>query len=120
MATLALGSLQAFVNQNALKTYRSRYLRVADVKANEKVYAKFCSKQTMQSKLADIKMLNDNNIMWFYDVEAYKELGETVMQMVGLLLTNETYENNNTRRKPSSSVFRIFTLTPTICTPIKN
>ena len=95
VATLALGSLQAFVNQNALKTYRSRYLRVADEKANAKVYAKFCSKQTMQSKLADIKMLNDNNIMWFYDVEAYKELGETVMQMVGLLLTNETYKNSN-------------------------
>ena len=33
--------------------------------------------------------MNDNKIMWFFDEDSYKQLGEKVMKMVDLLLPNE-------------------------------
>ena len=35
--------------------------------------------------------MNDNKIMWFFDEDSYKQLGEKIMKMVDLLLPYENY-----------------------------
>ena len=79
-------TIQSFAKQNAAKTYFNRNNR-AEIE-NEETYTDY---KKRASPLSNKK----NRVFWFFDEDAYIELGERVLKAVLLISNRDNYKSNS-------------------------
>ena len=88
LTSIAFLSIEKFLHQNTSKTFDvSRRKEKESLPENNKDDGD----KKKDNRKDKNNQLNDNRIFWFIDGEAYVQLGEEVMHMVGLLDAAETY-----------------------------
>ena len=86
VTTLAFENLNAFINQNASKTYFDR---------NDRANEEQKKKQQEYKRHTKEVIVENNKISWFIDEQAYLELGEKALKMVGILNETEFFKRAN-------------------------